>query len=94
MAINGKTGKVLWRFNKKQGGIKWFNFYNPLFISDQDHDGIDEYTDVQRRQCLGSAFFEEKDRRPGNLVVLSGKNGKTPGQGTHARPVKRPTCRL
>jgi len=26
MAINGKTGKVLWRFNKKQGGIKWFNF--------------------------------------------------------------------
>ena len=96
MAINGKTGKVLWRFNKKQGGIKWFNFYNPLFISDQDHDGIDDILTSNGGNVL-AVPFEEKDRRPGNLVVLSGKNGKLlarapmpDGKETYMSPVAYP----
>ncbi len=75
MAINGKTGKVLWKFNKKQGGIKWFNFYNPQFIKDQDHDGIEDILTSNGGNVL-AVPFEEKDRKAGNLVVLSGRNGK------------------
>ena len=75
MAINGKTGKVLWKFDKKKGGIKWLNFYNPQFIKDQNHDGIEDILTSNGGNVLAEPF-EEKNRKPGNLVVLSGKNGK------------------
>jgi hypothetical protein len=75
MAIDGKTGKVLWKFNKKQGRVKWLNFYNPQFIRDQDHDGVEDILTSNGGNVL-AVPFEEKDRMPGNLVVLSGKNGR------------------
>ncbi len=75
MAINGKTGKILWRFDKKSGGIKWLNFYNPQFIKDQNNDGVEDILTSNGGNVLAEPF-EQKDRTPGNLVVLSGKNGK------------------
>ena len=38
MAINGKNGKVLWRFDKKTNNEKWYGYYQSQFIKDQDHD--------------------------------------------------------
>lgn len=75
MAIDGKTGKILWKFDKKSGGVKWFNFYNPLFIKDQDHDGVEDILTSNGGNVLAEPGVE-RDRKPGNLVVLSGKNGK------------------
>lgn len=74
MAIDGKTGKVLWKFEKTKG-VKWFNFYNPQFIKDQDNDGFEDILISNGGNVLAAPHDESK-RRPGNLVVLSGKSGK------------------
>ncbi len=45
-AIDGANGRVLWKFDVKshsEGGKKrWYNFYNPQFIPDQDSDGVED----------------------------------------------------
>ena len=75
MAINGKTGEVIWTFDRSQGGIKWFNFYNPQFISDQDGDGTKDILVSNGGNVMILPKVTE-GRYPGNLVVLSGKTGK------------------
>lgn len=75
MAIHGKTGEVIWKFDKTQGGIKWFNFYNPQFIADQDRDGTKDILISNGGNVL-IAPKETKGRYPGTLAVLSGKTGK------------------
>jgi len=74
-ALNGKNGDVIWKFDKTKGGIKWFNFYNAQFIKDQDRDGIEDIL-VSNGGNVMAAPFDRKERKPGNLVVLSGVNGK------------------
>jgi outer membrane protein assembly factor BamB len=75
MLINGRTGKVIWKFDKTKGGIKWYNFYNPQFIRDQDGDNIEEILISNGGNVLAEPH-DTKNRYPGNLVILSGKNGK------------------
>lgn len=75
LAINGKNGTIIWRFDKTKGGVKWFNFYNPQFIKDQDRDGIEDIL-VSNGGNVMAAPFERKERKPGNLIVLSGATGK------------------
>ncbi len=75
IAINGKTGDVIWTFDRSQGGIKWFNFYNPQFISDQDGDGTNDILVSNGGNVMILPKVTE-GRYPGNLVVLSGKTGK------------------
>lgn len=75
MAINGVNGKIIWKFDKTKGGIKWFNFFNPQFINDQNNDGMDDVLISNGGNVL-AAPNETKDRRPGNLVLLSGKTGE------------------
>jgi len=67
-AINGKTGEVIWDFDRSQGGIKWFNFY-------QDGDGMKDILVSNGGNVMIEAG-KSKGRLPGNLVVLSGKTGK------------------
>lgn len=43
-AVSGKTGNLLWKFkspDKSKKLQKWFNFYNPQFVPDQDNDGLE-----------------------------------------------------
>lgn len=75
MAINGKTGEILWKFDKKQGGIKWYNFYNPQFIKDQNQDKVEDILISNGGNVLAEPF-DTKNRYPGNLLVLSGKDGR------------------
>jgi len=75
MALNGRTGEIIWKFDKKKGGIKWYNFYNPQFIKDQDNDGVQDILISNGGNVLAEPF-DTKNRYPGNLAVLSGKNGK------------------
>jgi outer membrane protein assembly factor BamB len=74
-AINGKTGELFWRFDKKQGKKKWYGFYNPQFIKDQDNDGIEDILTSNGGNVFAEPH-EEKNRFAGNLLVLSGKTGK------------------
>jgi outer membrane protein assembly factor BamB len=74
-ALNGKNGDIIWKFDKTKGGIKWFNFYNAQFIKDQDRDGVEDIL-VSNGGNVLAAPFDRKERKPGNLVVLSGANGK------------------
>lgn len=74
-AINGKTGKVLWKFDKKQGKKKWYNFYNPQFIRDQNQDGLEDILISNGGNVLAGPY-DVINRYPGNLVVISGRDGK------------------
>ncbi|MDH4089382.1 MAG: VCBS repeat-containing protein [Cyclobacteriaceae bacterium] len=75
MAINGRDGKIIWKFDKKSAGIDWYNFYNAQFIKDQDGDGMEDVLISNGGNVL-AAPYETKNRYPGNLAVLSGKDGK------------------
>jgi outer membrane protein assembly factor BamB len=74
-ALNGKNGDVIWRFDRTKGGVKWFNFYNVQFVKDQDGDHVEDIL-VSNGGNVMAAPFEKKDRKPGNIIVLSGMSGK------------------
>lgn len=74
-AINGKTGEVLWKFDKRKGKQKWYNFYNPQFIKDQDNDGMEDILISNGGNVL-AAPYDPKDRHPGNLVIISSRDGR------------------
>jgi outer membrane protein assembly factor BamB len=75
MAINGKTGKIIWRFNKKTGKQKWYGFYNAQFIRDQNNDGLEDIL-ISNGGNVWAAPHETKDRPPGHLMVISAKDGE------------------
>ncbi|WP_276366007.1 PQQ-binding-like beta-propeller repeat protein [Chryseolinea sp. H1M3-3] len=81
MAINGKTGKVIWRFDKKANKQKWWGFYNAQFIKDQNNDGVDDIL-TSNGGNVWAAPHETKDRPPGHLVVVSAKDGKLIAQAS------------
>lgn len=76
-AINGKTGDVFWSFDtlrySEDGTKRWFNFYNPQFIHDVDHDGIQDILIANG----GDIMVEPHDpnRAAGRLCIISSKTG-------------------
>lgn len=74
MAINGKTGKIIWRFNRKTDRQKWYGFYNAQFIKDQNNDGLEDIL-ISNGGNVWAAPHETKDRPPGYLMVISAKEG-------------------
>lgn len=77
-AINGNTGEVIWKFQdpdikKKRKDKKWFNFYNPQFIPDQDGDGMKDILISNGGDVLVAPY--DPNRPTGNLSVLSTKDG-------------------
>ncbi|KAA5549135.1 outer membrane protein assembly factor BamB family protein [Adhaeribacter rhizoryzae] len=83
LAINGATGKEIWRFyplNTKRlpadSGI--YNFYNPQFIPDQDNDGQE---DILISNGGDYRVKPNDPRRPaGKLMVISAATGKVLAQ--------------
>ena len=78
LAINGNTGEVIWKFkdpdvSKKRKNMKWFNFYNPQFISDQNNDGIKDILISNGGDVLIAPY--DPNRPVGNLSVISSKDG-------------------
>lgn len=77
MAINGTNGKVLWHFVKEElkpfVQKKYFNFYNPQLIPDQNGDGISEILISNGGDVMKIPY--EQDRPVGHLMVLDGSNG-------------------
>lgn len=75
LAINGKTGKIIWRFKPPKGEKKeWFNFYNPQFIPDQNHDGQEDLLVSNGGNVLIEPY--DPNRPVGHLVILNSKNGE------------------
>ena len=72
-AIDGATGKIIWKFNKRKGAKKWYNFYNPQFVTDQDGDGMEDILISNGGDVLAEPY--DPNRPPGNLVVLSSRDG-------------------
>ena len=73
-AINGRTGKVLWKFNKKLGKQKWYNFYQPQFIRDINGDGLKDMLISNGGNVMAEPYDSVK-RYPGYLAVLSARDG-------------------
>jgi outer membrane protein assembly factor BamB len=74
-AINGKTGRIIWKFDKKHAKKKWYNFYNPQFIKDYDGDGLEDILISNGGNVLAEPF-DSKNRYAGYLLVISSKGGK------------------
>lgn len=72
-AINGANGKLLWKFNKRKGAKKWYNFYNPQFIADQDGDGLEDILISNGGDVLAAPY--DPNRPAGHLLVLSSRDG-------------------
>ena len=73
-AINGRTGKVLWKFNKKGGKQKWYNFYQPQFIKDLNGDGLKDILISNGGNVMAEPYDSTK-RYAGYLAVLSARDG-------------------
>ncbi len=81
IGINGATGKVIWRFlNVNRDTSKWFNFYNPQFIPDQDQDGLKDLLASNGGDVLVAPH--DPNRPPGYLVIVSSKTGKILSKAT------------
>ena len=74
-AIDGATGWVIWKFDTLNHPNKhWFNFYNPQFIHDVDHDGTDDLLLANGGDIIVAPH--NPNRRAGQLLILSSKTGK------------------
>ena len=78
-AINGADGSVIWRFaaankidNLRKG--RWFNFYNPQLIPDQDGDDFPDLLVSNGGDVMAEPF--DPNRPAGSLVVVSSRTGK------------------
>lgn len=78
MAINGRSGEIIWEFFPAGDSLKaadsgWYNFYNPQFVPDQNGDGIREMLVSNGGDVLVPAY--DPNRKPGNLLVIDPVNG-------------------
>lgn len=77
MALNGKNGKEIWRFDTlkyfKNHTRRWFNFYNPQIIDDQNKDNVEDVLISNGGDIFVPPY--NPNRATGRLVVLSGKDG-------------------
>jgi outer membrane protein assembly factor BamB len=75
IAINGKSGKIIWRFIVPKSEKKeWFNFYNPQFIPDQNQDGREDILVSNGGDVMAEPH--DPNRAAGHLVILDGQNGE------------------
>jgi outer membrane protein assembly factor BamB len=74
--ISGYSGNVIWRFDvkaKKNKYKRWFNFYNPQWIPDEDGDGLMDIL-VSNGGDVKVAAYDPK-RAPGHILIMSSKSG-------------------
>lgn len=76
-AINGKTGALIWKFDdpdkkKNWNKRKWFNFYNPQFVPDQNGDGLEDILISNGGNVRKKPY--DPDRPVGYLVVMNSLN--------------------
>src|SRR3989337_4069958 len=75
MAINGKSGEVIWRFDKTTDNQKWYACYNAQLIKDQNKDGLEDIL-ISNGGNVCAAPHDTKKRPPGKLLIISAKDGK------------------
>jgi len=78
-AVNGKTGALIWAFLdtpllSKKEKAKYYNFYNPQFIPDQDGDGLEDLLISNGGDVLAKPYNAK--RPSGYLLVISSQNGQ------------------
>jgi outer membrane protein assembly factor BamB len=79
MALNGKTGAVLWAYKyhyQNDSILKYarYDFYNSIIIPDQNHDGLEDLLTATGGN-IEAAPNSEKERYPGILLVMDSKTG-------------------
>lgn len=78
-ALNGKSGAELWSFRAiiaqtKKKKRKYFNFYNPQWIPDQDGDDLDDILISNGGDVTAEPY--DPNRPTGYLMVISSQNGE------------------
>lgn len=79
MAINGRSGEILWEYFASGDTVKasdssLYNFFNPQIIPDQDLDGLPDILISNGGDV--NAEPHDQNRPPGKLMVISARSGK------------------
>jgi outer membrane protein assembly factor BamB len=76
MGIDGSNGNVIWRFlsSNPDTSVRWYNFYNPQFVSDKDKDGFPDLLVSNGGDVLAEPH--DPNRPPGYLLIISSKTGR------------------
>ena len=79
MAIDGRTGEILWEYFEQGDSVRsaihnLYNFYNPQFIPDLDHDGIRDILVANGGDVTAEPY--DANRPPGHLMVISTISGR------------------
>lgn len=76
-ALDGTNGQPIWEFWPDSLGDPtldgWYQFYNPQWIQDQNQDGVPDLLISNGGDASASAW--DSIRPPGQIAVLSGKDG-------------------
>lgn len=78
-ALDGKTGAEIWKYhyaytNDSILQYAWYNFYNSVWVPDQNGDGLKELLTVNGGN-FGAQEGSEKNRYPGVLMLFDSKTG-------------------
>ncbi|XP_067137973.1 uncharacterized protein [Centruroides vittatus] len=74
IALSGRDGSLLWKFNDTKVKIPTSNFYTPIYIRDLDHDTIPDIITIHGGDPLKEPGSEK--RLVGRILVISSKTGK------------------
>jgi outer membrane protein assembly factor BamB len=77
-AIDGRTGHVIWEFYAGNNPLKaqsqgWYNFFNAVWVPDQDNDGLKDLVICNGGDATLAAG--SKQRPPGTMLLISAKSG-------------------
>ncbi|WP_235295840.1 FG-GAP repeat domain-containing protein [Portibacter marinus] len=78
-ALDGNNGHRIWKYEKASDeyspeGLARFNFYNPIFIDDQNNDDLQDIL-ILNSGNVNAAPYDSLNRYPGVLLVLNSYNG-------------------
>ena len=69
--LNGRNGEIIWKLSEVNPGVKLLpcNFNTPVFVKDQDGDGLKDMLVIQSGLADDSIHLKVTDYKTGQILV-------------------------